>query len=61
MPVKHSTTLRRELGRVTAEQDRKDLDEWYRGVLYGAHQALAWALGQGAAPPHHITPPTGAK
>lgn len=54
--MKHSVTVRRELARVVAELDRKDLTSIERAEQYGARQALAWTLGQNAAAPHILTP-----
>jgi hypothetical protein len=50
--MRAKSTLRRELVRVKAKMRLDSTDEWERGALYGAMQALSWALGQNAAPPN---------
>lgn len=49
--MKAESTIRKQLAKVRAEQERATHPD-DREALYGAAQALAWALGQDAMPPY---------
>lgn len=50
--MKAESTLRHELRKVKDTLNLPNVPLYEADMLYGALQALSWALGQDAAPPH---------
>lgn len=55
MAIKSESSLRRELRKVNdLLRARRDDNSMERDMLYGAMQALEWAMGHDAAAPHTL-------